>query len=315
MAPMVSKHMKMLRVTDQQGNTNENSSRDTTYLCESPEYRKPRILDAGSVETFICCCRDAKYHWHSAKQLSDFKNKIKSCIHKIVIMSSYVSEGTENLCPHKNLKIESDCNRFIHNCQNVETNRYPVVSKVLKWYTHTLKYSMMLNSSQIIRITRHGNLKYVVLSEWSYNQWHSAERRAGKTWCMMLSSQIHVTAQLPKHRMCNAKCELWCPLGRCCPVNMGSLTITGPLWWRGDTDNKEVIHALDWSSMWSPYLSNLLLTLKKTNKQKNPPPEVSNITYPGYFQFMPSYSNQIVILFIYCWEHTHGSKSREDRFV
>lgn len=131
--------------------------------------------------------------------------------------------------------------------------------------------------------------------------------RAGKTWCMMLSSQIHVTAQLPKHRTYNAECELWHPLGRFCPVNMGPLTITGPFWGRGDTDNKEVKHALDWSSMWSPYLSNLLLTLGEKNP--TPLPEVSKITYPGYFQFMPPYSNQIVILFIYCWEHTWSQES------
>lgn len=131
-----------------------------------------------------------------------------------------------------------------------------------------MKYSMTLNSCQIIRTVRRGNLKYVVLSEWSYNQWHSTECKAGKTWCMMLSSQIHVTALLPKHRTYNAECELWRPLGRCCLVNIGSLTITGALWWRGVTDNKEVIHALDWSSMWSPYLSNLVLILKKKKPKK-----------------------------------------------
>lgn len=50
-----------------------------------------------------------------------WKTKSNYAYIKIVITSWYISEGIEDLCPHKNLKIESDCNRFIHNCQNVET--------------------------------------------------------------------------------------------------------------------------------------------------------------------------------------------------
>ena len=49
------------------------------------------------------------------------KTKSNHAYIKIVITSWYIFEGIEDLCPHENLKIESDCNRFIHNCQNVET--------------------------------------------------------------------------------------------------------------------------------------------------------------------------------------------------